>query len=83
MSSSFVSIDWFRLVHGDGSQSVRKHGCSLYVGDLLSFLQVDVDLINFVAVLLDLAVYRPFSNSLLQDEGLVSFISDFLLIQRS
>ena len=83
VSSSFVSIDGFRIVRGDGSQSVRKHGCYLHVGDMLSFVQIEVDLLNVAAVLLldldvyDLAVYRPPLNSPLQDVSLISFISDF------
>ena len=52
------------------------------VKDSLAFIQIDVDLLNVVAVLLlnsdvyVLTVYRP-SSSLIQDENLVSFISDF------
>ena len=77
--SSFLSIDDFRIVCDDGSQCVRKHGRCLYVGDMLSLVQIDVDLLNVSAVLLlnldvyVLAVYRPPSNSLLQDESLISF----------
>ena len=40
VSSSFVSIDGFRIVHGDGFQSVRKHCCCLYVGAMLSFVYI-------------------------------------------
>ena len=83
VSFSFVSIGGFQIVRGDGSQSVRKQGCCLYVGDTLSFVQIEVNLLNVAAVLLldlyvyDLAVYRPPSNYPLQDESLFSFISDF------
>ena len=82
VSSSFVSFNGFQVVCGDGSLFVRKHGCCLYVGDSLAFVQIDVDLLNVVAVLLldldvyILATYRP-SSSLDQDVNLVSFISDF------
>ena len=58
VSSSFVSIGGFRVVRCDGSQSVRKHGCCLYVGVTLPFVQIEVDLLNVAAVLLlDLDVY--------------------------
>ena len=29
VSSSFVANDGFQVLRGDGSQSVRKHGCCL------------------------------------------------------
>ena len=71
VSSSFVSIDEFRVVREDGSLIVIKHGCCLYVKDQL--VEIDVDLLNVVAVLLlnldvyILAIYRPPSSSLDQD----------------
>ena len=37
VSSSFISIDGFHVVRGDGSESVRKHGCGLHVGSSLSY----------------------------------------------
>ena len=83
VSSSFISIDGFRVARGDSSLFVRKHGCCLYVRDSLAFIQMGVDLPNVVAVLLldldvyILAVYRPPSSSLTQNENLVSFISNF------
>ena len=40
VSSLFVSINGLRIVRGDGSQYVRKHGCCLYVGDMLSFVRL-------------------------------------------
>ena len=61
------------------TQSVRKHGCCLYVGDILSFVQINDDLLNVAAVLLldlnvyVLADYRPFKFSL-QYESLISLI---------
>ena len=67
----------------DGSQSVREHGCCLFVGDTLSFVKIEVDLLNVATVLLldldvyVLALYRAPSNSSLHDESLISFISDF------
>ena len=70
------------IVRGDISESVRKHGCCLYVGNSLSFVQIEVRLPNIAAALalyLDvyiLAVYRPPSSCLLQDEDLISFISN-------
>ena len=82
VSSSFVSIDEFHVVCGDCSESVRKHGCCLYVGNSLSSVQIEFRLLNVAAVLLldldmhILAVYRP-SSSLLQNETLISFISSF------
>ena len=50
--SSFVSIDWFRIVRGDNSQAATKRGCCLYVVDLLSFIQIDVNLLNVALELL-------------------------------
>ena len=53
-----------------------------------AFIQIDVDLLNDVAVLLldldvyILAAYRP-PSSLIQDENLVSFIRTFVLVERS
>ena len=56
--SSFVFIDGFQVVRGDGSESVWKHGYCLYVGYSLSFIQIEVELLNVAAVLLlDLDVY--------------------------
>ena len=43
VSSSFVAVDGFQVVRGDGSDSIRKHGCCLYVADSLSFVSVEVD----------------------------------------
>ena len=70
-------------VRGDGSLSVRKHGCCLYVADSLSFVHVDVGLMNVAGVFLSeldvyvLATYRPPSNSHVQDVNLLSFLSEF------
>ena len=44
VSSSFVSIEEFNVVRRNGSDSVRKHGCCLYVGNSLSFVQIEVGL---------------------------------------
>ena len=82
---SFVAVDGFHILRGDCSQSVRKHGCCLYVAKSLSFVQVDVGFINVAGVLrsdLDvyvLAVYRPPSYSAAQEENLLSFLDDFCI----
>ena len=52
VSSSFVAVDGFHVFWGDGSQSVRKHGCCLYVAKYLSFVQVDVGFINVAGLFL-------------------------------
>ena len=44
--SSFVAVDGFHVLWGDGSLSVRKHGCCLYVAKSLSFVQVDVGIVR-------------------------------------
>ena len=74
VASSFVAVDGFHVLWRDGSQSVRKHGCCLYVAKSLSFVQVDVGFINVAGVLSDLdvyvlAVYRLPSYSAAQDEN--------------
>ena len=50
MPSSFVSVNGFQAICGDGSQSVGNHDCCLCVRDSLSFVQLDVDLLNVEAV---------------------------------
>ena len=52
VSSSFVAVDGFQVVRGDGSDSIRKHGCCLYIADSLSFVSVEVDLLNVAVVFL-------------------------------
>ena len=47
--SLFVSIDRFKIIHSDDSPSVRKHVCCLYVGDSMSLVQSDVDMLNVAA----------------------------------
>ena len=61
VSYSFVSIDGFRVVRGDGSLFVRKPGCCLYVRDSLALIQIDVDLPNVVAKLVIGLGYPYFS----------------------
>ena len=59
----FCCIDGCQSVHRDESQSVRKHGCCMYVADSLLFVRSDVDLINVAGVfLLDLDVYVLVGN---------------------
>ena len=65
VSTSFFAVDEFQVVRGDGCNSIRKHGCFLYVANFLSLVSVDVGLLNFAGVLLSdldiyvVAVYRP------------------------
>ena len=40
------------MLRGDGSQSVGKHGYCLYVADSLSFIHVDVGLMNVEKIFL-------------------------------
>ena len=83
--SSFVAVDGFHVLRGDGSQSVRKHGCCLYVVKSLPLVQVDVCFINVAEVFLSdldvyvLAVYRHPLYSLAQYENLLSFLDDFCI----
>ena len=85
VSSSFVAVDGFQVVRGDGSDSIRKHGCCLYVADSLSFVPVEVDLLNVAVVFLTdlcvyvVAVYRPPSYTAVQDESLLLFLSEFCI----
>ena len=85
VSSSFVAIDGFQVVRGDGSNITRKHGCCLYAAHFLSFASVDVGLLNVAVVFLTaldiyiVVVYRPPSNTALQYEHLLSILSDFCL----
>ena len=84
VSSSFVAVDGFQVVSGDGSDSFKNHGCCLYVADSLSFVSVEVDLLNVAVVFfIDLnvyvVVYRPPSYTALQDESLLLFLSEFCI----
>ena len=59
--------------------------CNRIVSQFLSFVLVDVGLLNVTAVFLTnldiyvIVVYRPSSNTDLQDEHFLSFISDFCI----
>ena len=83
--SSFVAIDGRDVLRGNSSQSVRKHGCCLYVVKSLSFVQIDVGFINVAGVSLSglddyvSAVYGPPSYSPAQNEILLSFLGDFCI----
>ena len=82
MPSSSLAVNGFHVLR---QQSVRKHEGYLYVANSLSFVQVDIDILNVAGVVssdLDvyiLAVYRFPSYSPAQDENLLSFLGDFYI----
>ena len=67
------------MVRGDGSRSVKKHGCWLYGADSLSFVHVNVGLMNVAGVFMSdldvnvLAIYKTPSNSHVQNENFFFF----------
>ena len=77
---SFVAIDGFWVVCGDGSDAVRKHGC-LYVSESCSYLLVEIDIPNIAGVLLlDMdvwVVYRHPSYTVDQEDSLIRFINEY------
>ena len=83
--SSSVAVDGFRVVRGDGSDAIRKHGCCLYVSESLSFVPIEIDLPNIADVLLVnlnvwvLVVYSPPSYTVEQDDRLIRFLNEFIV----
>ena len=82
---SFVAIDGFRVVRGDGSDAVHKHDCCLYVIESWSFVPVEIDIANIADVLLPnldvwvLVAYRPPSYTVEQDDRLIRFLNEFIV----
>ena len=83
MESSFVALDGYVAVRGDANSLVRKHDSCLFIRETFKFVEIDVVLPNVVAVhllpvvLWILSLYRPPSNTLIEDATLLLFISDF------
>ena len=81
--SSFVDLPDFQIVRGDTDSDSRKHGVALYVSNEVKYLTMEVDLPNVAAVCLSeynvyvVAVYRPPSYDVVQNNALVSFLADF------
>ena len=83
-NSSFVMIDGYSIFRGDVHGNIRKHGAALYVRKSLRPVEVEVNLPNLAVVYLSffdlyiVAIYRPPSYSLLENQSLIGFISEFV-----
>ena len=83
--NSFVDIPGYALLRNDVSGNVAKHGTCLYVKSSIKNIVTNVRVPNVTAVHLpdfDLyvaTIYRPPSNSLIDDNNLIDFLSDFCL----
>ena len=83
--NSFVDIPSYVLLRCDVAGNVAKHGTCLYIKSSIKYIEIDVQVPNTVAVYLpdfDLyvaSIYRPPSNSTVDDNALVDFLLDFCL----
>ena len=83
MPNSFVTIPSFNVVRQDTPGHFAKHGVCMYIHNSLKFVCCDVHVSNCLAVeLVDLnlfviAVYRPPSNSHLENSHLLEFLLTF------
>ena len=80
---SYVAIKNFNIVRNDNPQGIRKHGVLVYIRDKVKYNLVPCQLSNVVVVYLcdlDLyiiTIYRPPSNSLDENNLIISFLSQF------
>ena len=80
---SFVTIPGYNFVRPAIGGCVRKHGVGLYLRSNLDFVTVDTDVPNLLAVhVLEfdfflVLVYRPPSNSVHDNDGLLAFLLEF------
>ena len=83
MRSSFIQIPKYNLIRNDVAGKVAKHGVCAYVKDNILTDSVTTPLPNvltFHVPLYDvhiILVYRPPSNSIIDNENLLSFIEQF------
>ena len=82
-SSSFVSLPDYKFFRRDVEGIVKKHGVGVYVKNSLEVVLDEVDIPNLLSIHLVswdvhvVAVYRPPSYSVSENEVLLNFISDF------
>ena len=81
---SFLSINGYHpIARTDTTSNFRKHGVCFYIKDSLSFISLEsncsnVHAIHLVSLNCYLAVvYRPPSNSVLDDQALLTFLDQF------
>ena len=83
--SSFVDIPGYKFFRSDSPSGIRKHGVGVYVCELIVAVPVAVEVPNVLVLrLVDFGIYvvsvfRPPSNSVEENERLLSFIFDFSL----
>lgn len=83
MPDSFVHIDQFTIVRKDVEGTVCKHGVCIYIRKDIIYEICDVNISNVCAVhfkeynMYLIALYRPPSNSHLENAMLTDFLSEF------